>query len=352
MPSPSKSRRPKRHASFLGVLGGFTVVVLAAACFILTWPQALGLEQTIGIAQLISFRAALGIGAICFLVPALLILGAAPRGQRFLPGLSCLIVAAFIVAQGGILVMRGFSSGLVEGEPAADAIRVLSWNTRGDEPGSPTIAKLAVEQQADIVALPETTEEMATEVANLMAESGRPMWVHTRVFDEDYRATATSLLISPDLGDYAIDESRGDTSTLPTVIARPTSGEGPTIVAAHPIAPLPEHMQQWRSDLSWLALQCTNNTIMAGDFNATLDHLDRLGIDGADFGECSDAALSSRDAANGTWSAGVAAPLAAPIDHIMATSQWQAGQFEVIEDYDLAGSDHRPVAATLVAVSE
>lgn len=333
------------------MLGGFALVVLAAVCGVLAWPQAIGLEQALGVAQLISFRGALGIGALCFLVPALLVLSAAPRGKRLLPGLATVVVLAFVAAQGSILVLRGFSAGVVEGDPPEDAIRVLSWNTRGDEPGSPTIAELAVEQEADIVALPETTQEMATEVANLMREAGRPMWVHTRTFEQDYRATSTSLLISPDLGDYALDESRGDTSTLPTLIARPVSGDGPTIVAAHPIAPIPEHMEQWRSDLRWLALQCTNNTIMAGDFNATLDHLAHLGVEDANFGECFDAALSTRDAANGTWSAGVAAPLAAPIDHIMVTRQWRASQFEVIEDHDLAGSDHRPIAATLVAAS-
>ena len=60
---------------------------------------------------------------------------------------------------------------------ADESITVLSWNTQGEEPGVDAIVKLALESGADIVALPETTDELGTEVAIAMKEGGRPMWV-------------------------------------------------------------------------------------------------------------------------------------------------------------------------------
>ncbi len=49
------------------------------------------------------------------------------------------------------------------------------------------------------------------------------------------------LLISPDLGDYAVIESSVEgttnTSTVPSAVAMPVDGDGPTVVAAHAVAP-------------------------------------------------------------------------------------------------------------------
>lgn len=358
MPSTAPSAAPRRPASgrssggaAWSAIGGFLLLPLAAVCLVLAWPQALGLERAIGVSQAIAFRGPLLVGGLVLLILSLGVVAIAPARRRLIPWIATGLIAAFVLAQGGILAARGLGAGDVPSGAAPDgSIRVMAWNTRGDEPGSPTIAELAIEHGADVVVLPETTESMGEEVASLMREAGRPMWVHTRTLDEDYKWTATTLLISSDLGDYAIDESRGDTEDLPTVVASPVSGEGPTFIAAHPIAPLPSLMDEWNADLEWLATQCRGDVVMAGDFNATLDHLSGLGEAGRDFGDCADAAREAGSGANGTWSAGVPPILASPIDHVMATQQWRARAFEVVTDHDLAGSDHRPVLAELERV--
>lgn len=347
-PSTSRSRRgPSRGGGAVwSAIGGFLLLSLAAACLVLAWPQALGLERALGVSQAVAFRGPLLFGGIIALILALGIVAIAPRGRRLIPWLAVGTISAFILAQGGILAVRGLAEGDVRSGTAPEgSIRVMSWNTRGDEPGSPTIADLAIESGADVVVLPETTEEMGEEVAGLMRSAGRPMWVLTRTLDPEYKWTATTILVSADLGEYRIDDSRGDTSEVPTVIASPVDGTGPTLIAAHPIAPMPELMAEWSADLEWLALQCRGNAIVAGDFNATLDHMAGLGEDGRDFGACDDAARQAGSGANGTWSAGVPPILAAPIDHIMTTEQWRATSFEVVTDHDLSGSDHRPILA-------
>jgi endonuclease/exonuclease/phosphatase (EEP) superfamily protein YafD len=124
----------------------------------------------------------------------------------------------------------------------------------------------------------------------------------------------------------------------------PVSGTGPTVVAAHAVAPRRSAMQDWRDDLQWLADQCASGSvIMAGDFNATSDHMTGLGIDGATLGRCRDSADEAGNGAVGTWSTRIPALLGAPIDHVMTTSDWTVTGSVVLGSLDDSGSDHRPL---------
>jgi endonuclease/exonuclease/phosphatase family metal-dependent hydrolase len=205
-----------------------------------------------------------------------------------------------------------------------------------------------------VVVLPETTAPLGEQVAIAMRDGGSPMWVHTQSFDQVAKARSTTLLISPDLGDYRVVSADapgppGNTNTLPTVVADPVSGTGPRIVAVHAVAPIRWELRNWRSDLDWLAEQCTgDDVIMAGDFNATVDHFAGRGTDGGDLGRCADAAAAGGAGGLGTWPTGVPPLLGSPIDHVMSTPAWTVEGFRVIDGLDDAGSDHRPVVATLV----
>ncbi|MET0975464.1 MAG: endonuclease/exonuclease/phosphatase family protein [Leifsonia sp.] len=332
------------------------VVALVAAlvALVLVWPALFGLQDQLVIAQLIAFRALMAIGAIgAVVVLALLALVRVLRRTAVLLGV---VVLAFAIANAGILGARGFAQQPASAAQAssADTVTVLSWNTLGGSPGADQVAKLALDHGADIVSLPETTDAFATEVAELMRAGGSPMWALGLSFSEIYEARSTAVLISPDLGEYTVESAGGtgppgNTNVSPTVVATPDSGEGPTIVAVHAVSPLRGEMTNWRSDLDWLAAQCAagSDVIMAGDFNATLDHMIGRGTDGGELGACQDAAAANGAAALGTWPSEIPMPLGAPIDHIMATSGWTATSFEVITSLDALGSDHRPVVSTL-----
>jgi endonuclease/exonuclease/phosphatase family metal-dependent hydrolase len=139
-------------------------------------------------------------------------------------------------------------------------------------------------------------------------------------------------------------------TVLPSVVLRPDDGSGPVIVGVHAVAPLEVEMDNWRSDLEWLAAACSApDTIMAGDFNATLDHAAGLG-DGPDtaLGQCRDAAAQGDSGAVGTWPTSVPALLGSPIDHVMATADWAVAEVHVVDALDESGSDHRPIVARLV----
>lgn len=322
-------------------------VLVALAGVLLVWPQAFGLSRSLPFTQIVSFRL-IGLLALGGTLLLALILVLASRPARALLGASTVVLLVLTIAAAAIFLGRGISSNGAEPSGEAGAVRVVSWNTRGDEPGSPTIADLAIARTADVVVLPETTEEMGREVAALMAEAGMPMQVFATTTAEGYRATSTTVLVAEHLGEYEVTEEFGTTTTVATTIVIPVSGSGPRIVAAHAVSPTQTNMEKWREDLSWLADRCDGNTIMAGDFNATLDHFSGLGVDGGQLGTCRDAALAANSASLGTWTSGKPPLFVPAIDHVLASEDWRVTGFDVVTTDDRAGSDHRPIVAELV----
>ncbi len=336
---------------FTRILSSIVAVAAALVLLVLTWPQLFGLQNTWLIAQVISFRGALVVASAVGIFALVVI--ATLRPLRMIALSLALVLLVFGVANTAILAVRGTNQGDVSLATAGpdSSITVLSWNTQGEEPGLDAIVKLALESGADIVALPETTDELGTRVAVAMRQAGRPMWVWSLNFNEDYKARSTALLISPELGDYTLSSSPGsgppgNTNVSPTIVATPVNGVGPTIVSVHAGSPVQGAMTNWQSDLDWLATQCdAPDVIMAGDFNATVDHMAGRGIDGATLGRCTDAALTAGSAAIGTWPTDLPPLLGAPIDHVLATDNWKVDAFRVQDSSDDAGSDHRPILA-------
>ncbi|PWC03020.1 endonuclease/exonuclease/phosphatase family protein [Agromyces badenianii] len=334
------------------ILGWAIVLGTAVVALVFVWPQGFGLQNQWVAAHVVALRgtAAAG-GAVATIVFLLLALA---RPLRFFAFAMAAVLALFAVANVAVLTARGFG-GSDASATGPDSVTVLSWNTLGEVPEASTIAGLALERGADVVVLPETTDPLGEEVAIAMREGGSPMWVHTLAYDDIAKARSTTILISPDLGDYEVVSAEvpgppGNTNTLPSVVADPVDGDGPRIVAVHAVAPIRWELRNWRSDLEWLAEQCVgDDVIMAGDFNATLDHFAGRGVDGGDLGRCTDAAAQAGSAGVGTWPTDAPPFLGSPIDHVLATPNWDVAAFEVLQGYDDAGSDHRPVVATLVA---
>lgn len=335
----------------LRLVGILFTVLFAIATAILVWPQFFQLETAFPIAQVVASRAAALVALLVVAVLAALLLFARP-----LRGLAASILIVSLVGAGSIGLigaLRGYGADALP-EKTDDAVRVLSWNTAGAAVSAETIAAVIDEQRADIVALPETSEEVGEKIAIMMRESGRPMWVHHVNIRPDVpngpQAWQTTILISAELGEYSVIDSSRDgssnTGSVPSAVAMPVDGTGPTIVAVHAVAPREDAMTQWRSDLEWIADQCPEGEfILAGDFNATLDHMSSFGIDGGTMGRCVDAASSTGNGMVGTWPAKLPRLAGAPIDHIMSSPQWKATGTLVLAD--AGGSDHRALVAQL-----
>lgn len=332
---------------FWKIVGVLTALATAIVLALLAWPQGFGLEHTPGFAHAVSLRLVAAIGAIVFALLFALI--AIPKGARAWALTMMSLLLVFAIASTAIVGVRGFG-GAPLGDEQEGELTVLTWNTLGGEPDAQLIVDTIVEFDADIVSLPETRSELGVEVSLLLRDLGTPFWVHTTWTDEHevYGALSTSLLISAELGEYTTDLDIGQTLTVPTIVARPDDGEGPVLVAVHAVAPVPNQMANWRADLEFLAGLCDgSNVILAGDFNSTLDHWASLAEPGADFGQCSDAALATGAGGVGTWPTDVPAALGAPIDHIAVSEHWTPIATEVITSMDDAGSDHRVVVARI-----
>ena len=332
----------------LRLVGILLTVGAAILVAIATWPQFRVAERTYPFAQVVAMRPAMVVAlAVLFVLALALCLIRPMRGFAASIAIVALVGA---VAGGGILLSRGTGSSTLPAK-GEGALRVMTWNTAGAATDPALIARTAVAMQADVVALPETTIETGERVAVAMREMGSPMWAHHEAYP-GWAANSTTLLISPSLGDYAVVESvsagTSNTTTVPTVVAMPISGDGPTIVAAHALAPRFDDMESWRTSLTWLGDQCASaDVIMAGDFNASVDNLARLGVDGGDLGRCHDAAAATGSGAVGTWSTAWPALVGASIDHVLATDAWTPTGSVVLASLDDSGSDHRPLVVQL-----
>ncbi|MEJ1087348.1 endonuclease/exonuclease/phosphatase family protein [Microbacterium sp. Mu-80] len=335
----------------LRVFGILISVLFAIATAVLVWPQFFKVETTFPIAQIVASRSLLIVAFLVIAVLAVLLMFARPlRGFAA----SILIIALLGAgANGAVGALRGFGSDTLPQKSDA-SVRVLTWNTAGAAVSAEKIAGVIDEQQVDIVALPETSEEVGEQIAIMMREAGNPMWVHHVNIRPDVengpQAWQTTILIAADLGEYSVIESSTDgssnTGSVPSAVAMPVDGTGPTIVAVHAVAPRAAAMERWRSDLAWIADQCPDGDfILAGDFNATVDHMAGLGMGGGTMGRCRDVASNTGNGMVGTWPAELPRLLGAPIDHVMASANWRASGSVVLEDS--GGSDHRALVAQL-----
>lgn len=319
-------------------------IALMAVCL---WPQIIGLSRTNPFAFFVASRGASTVVALISIV-VLIMLGVLGRRVRRILRPVTVWFAVFAIGSGLLVYQAGWKDTVIAQAPGQ--IVVFSWNTMGDKAGAESIAKAAMDAHADVVALPETTAEVGSAVASTMAQAGKPMTTLTSKFDDVYKAHSTVVLISKTLGGYRLDTSVGDTGTSPSLVAVPENPASPVIVAAHAMAPEAGKLEQWRTDLSWLAARCKQpNVIMAGDFNASIDNVSGLGP--APMGNCGDVALKLGGASIGTWPSSLPTLLGTQIDHVFYSAEWKPVGFRVITSFPSAVSDHRPVVATLIPVS-
>jgi endonuclease/exonuclease/phosphatase (EEP) superfamily protein YafD len=301
---------------------------VGAALLALTVPLFAGSAP---VAQLVSFRAVVGLAA---LTGAALVL-AVPWLRRRALALGLVLLVGGL-AQAGVLAARGVPH-QPGGSAAGGPLVVLSFNT-ADVVDAATLARLVETERADVAALPETSRATAERTAALLAADGLPMAVEVAPSAHPW-IQGTALLVST-------DSSPG----TPTMLALPVGGvrvgaAGGVVVAGHTTAPVASgRMAAWRTDTATLADACTDEpgAVVAGDFNATLDHpgLRRLG-------PCVDAAAAAGRASLGTWPANAPTWLSAPIDHVLVDARtWRVASFAVLAP--TGDSDHRPVVAHLV----
>jgi endonuclease/exonuclease/phosphatase (EEP) superfamily protein YafD len=319
--------------------GSTTLAALLAV--VVVWPQALGLAGVYGPAQVVALRGlTVAAGGCAVVVVAALALAIRPARWPLVAVAG--VVAVATVFSAGVVWTRGVWTDRVSASSSTSGegeVRVLAFNTLYDGAGPGIVADLVTAYGADVVVLPETSAA-TTERAAELAGGGFQVFHH----QVDAGITsATGLLLATSLGTYG--EPQPDPSGgLGSFTVRPVPGSaGPPITAVHALPPTGDSMARWRDDTVWAVRRCkgTEGAIVAGDFNATLDHPALRSL-----APCADAAAERDAAAVGTWPAGWPWWAGAPIDHVLADSRaWEVVSFSVLDA--AGGSDHRPVLAVL-----
>ncbi len=310
------------------ILQAVVVLLIVVPVF----PELFGLSGITPFAQLVAFRPQ---GLVLVLVAGLLV--GLRRSWRLL---GVLVVAVAVV--GALLTAPRVLSDPAKVPGGSTELTVMAANVLGGGADPDRVAALIREHRPSFVSLPEATVETRQQIENRITDLGYRGFTDQTT---DSAVSATSALVAPELG--AVRLSRA--AELPELVTRfggvvVTGGRlgELKIVAFHSYPPVPAAVGTWHADLDVLGRRCADGEpmVVAGDFNATLDHAAFREA----LGECRSVAAKVGKGLDGTWPAHRPAVLRTQIDHVVVTPGITPRGFAT---YDLDGSDHRAVVATI-----
>ncbi|GAA2791119.1 endonuclease/exonuclease/phosphatase family protein [Saccharopolyspora taberi] len=251
--------------------------------------------------------------------------------------LTALVVGAVAVALVTTVVPRAIpdSPTPVQGVP----LRVLSANLYFGEADPVRVVELVRDNQVDVLSLQELTPD---EVEALDAAGLRSLLPH-RVFQDHAGAEGSGIASRFPLRELSL--------VPPTTMRQPSAlvdVPGPRdveVVAVHPVIPVGSDSNgDWVRELNALPHAGKTPRVLAGDFNATLDHspLGALLTRGyRDAAAITGSGLSPTWPVRDTW----LAPPPVTIDHVLISDGIAVQDYRTFE---VAGADHRAVLAHVV----
>lgn len=330
-----------------GAARGWVVWIAASLAVLTLWPAYISapsrgrLDAFAPFAQLLALRPW---PAAAFVILGLLGIALKRRRRSVAAAFRLMTIGALIAC--AQIAPRALS----RAEPVprgAPTVTVLATNTLR----SSVVVGLVRHTDADVIALPETSAEAARSLARALTRDRGERW---RAFGDPARRAddaspgPTSIVVREALGPRRLAQPAGAPGALGQVrlgLTRLAGGQLPGVAAVHPRAPAPVGSERsWLRDLLALRALCRAGWILAGDFNATIDHSPMRAL--LDAG-CSDAAASTGQGLKATWSAGPLALVRVPIDHVLSSGRWRASRSGVLR---IEGSDHRAVWAQLALV--
>lgn len=311
-------RRRSRKVTFLLVL--FALVFLAYAVV-----RVLSLESNAFLIGAMALTPYVAAGALLLALVTLV------AGRKLL-ALAVLIVA---LSLGALLGPRYFSGE----QPEADGphLRVMAANLHVGHGDARTIVNLVRNQQVDVLAMPELTPTAVTFLDSAGLEDVMPY----RVFDAQPGGGGSGIASKFPLRRIILT---GDTTlSQPSTVVDVPGRQDIELTAVHVQPPLSEkNVRVWQEELAGLPKPAERRvSILAGDFNATLDHTafrDLVDRDYVDAGEETGEGLVP------TWASWPTGP-PLTIDHIITDVSCAISSYAV---YELPGSDHNAIIAEVV----
>jgi endonuclease/exonuclease/phosphatase (EEP) superfamily protein YafD len=316
--APEGRRRSGKVTAFFGFLA---LVFLAFGVV-----RVLSLEDSaflVGLMALTPYVIAAGV------VLALLTLVA----RRWITGL---LVVVMVLALSALLGPRY----LAEEQPSAGGphLRVMAVNLYLGQGDARTIVDLVHRQEVDILALPELTPA----AVSALDRAGLAEALPYRVFDERPGGDGSGIASNMPLRRIVLVD--GSTLAQPSTVVELPGNEDLELTAVHVQPPLSSSsVGTWREELAALPRATPDRRvrILAGDFNATLDHAAFRDL--VDRGYA-DAAEETGEGFAPTWASWPTGP-PLTIDHILADSRCAISSYAV---FDVPGSDHNAVLAEVV----
>ncbi len=218
---------------------------------------------------------------------------------------------------------------------------VMTVNLRLGHGDARAIVRLARARNVDVLSLQELTPEA---VRHLDAAGVRAL-LPGRVLQPRTGAAGSGLLARRALQAVRTDAVAGHEQ--PEAKLALPGGRELRVKAVHPVPPTSsEAVANWRRQLRSLggpAARDGSPRLLAGDFNATLDHRELRDLIGRGFYDAADA---TGDGLHATWPVGDFAALMT-LDHILVPPVMKIRRVTV---HEIPGSDHKAVIGELVVV--
>ena len=288
--------------------------------------RAFGLEEGYPMVPLLAYTPLAVAGGAVVLVVTLLL---RRRAAAVLAAALTVTLAVFVAprALGGPTNAEGGSG---------PRLTVLTANLYEEPRAAQGIVDVVRRERPDVLSL----QEVAPRVAAALEDAGLKRLLPERIQDVQGRGFGSAVYARVPLG-------RGTVTVGQTVTAARLRRRGAPpveVLAVHPRAPVrADRMDEWRADLRALPRATPQGTvrILAGDFNATLDHAELRRV--LDRGY-EDAAAEVGHGLRATWPANRRFPPPVTIDHVLADERCGVRDLKVIP---VPGSDHRAVLAEL-----
>jgi endonuclease/exonuclease/phosphatase family metal-dependent hydrolase len=291
--------------------------------------RVLGVETGSLPVQLMSFTP---YAAAASVVPLLVAVAMRRRWMGVVAALVCVTLALCILPRS-----VGFAS-TVDGVPLV----IMSTNIRVGGADAARLVDLARTQRVDVLTVQELTPQAATNLARLGLTSLLPYHESHPVEGVDGSAVYSRYPLT----DGGMKVNPGGFRQAYALVR--ISGAAPVAVeSAHPVPPLDaQSIRAWTRDLrsQTPARADGRRRILAGDFNATLDHAELRGLTGMGY---RDAAAQVGAGLTPTWPYyGIRAAVTpkATIDHILVDEGIGVRDFAA---FTVPLTDHRAILATL-----
>jgi len=305
----------------------------------IAWPLALlcaawaavrlfGLERGFPLVPLIAFTPfVIALAAAAFVIAALL----RRRTAALVAAVAGLVLALLVAprALGGPTEPDG---------TRGPTLRVLTVNTRYGRASPEVIVALVKRTRADVLSVQELTPNLIVGLDRAGLGDEMPFYTLEPKLGADGTGLYARMRLQP------APRPVGTQSAMAAAATRVPGGPMVQLLAVHPAAPDPGSVDEWRQDLNALpdAEPRGRFRVLAGDFNATLDHAELRQLIGTGY---EDAASVVGAGLHGTWPEGRKVPPAVVIDHVLADKR--AG-VRAVSVHTIPGTDHRAVFAELV----